>query len=342
MFSKNEFFDVLSLHKPKIGKRISGDFTHFEIIEKESLIVCALADGVSTRKDDWLASKTACESVIEYIKSHNEDIRTRIENAAEYANNQVKDPNDTNAGMACAMAVIIWNYNTNIFHYVNVGDTRVHIVKSKNILRLTEDDTVPVQIFHAGKPVLVNGAPVFESAIGKIIGQPTNLDIDVFTQVFNEGESIVLSSDGIHKKSGLPSDIFNAISSDNISKSLNTFIDECIDYIEDDASVIIVRRNDFKQNDVDMFDKILNDEIDFEQSQLSAHIFQNFLLEKIRNAILEKNIENLENYLKMILNNSLGVNRDKMIDLFNNYCKLKINNMDLHTLFTSVIRKSDI
>lgn len=33
-----------------------------------------------------------------------------------------------------------------------------------------------------------------------------------------------------------------------------------------------------------------------------------------------------KNYLKMILNNSLGISEGDMIDLFDNFCKLKIIN----------------
>lgn len=177
----------------------------------------------------WL-QKTACESAIEYIKSNNEDIITRIVNSIKYVNNQVDDPNDPNNGMGCAMALTVWGYKTNIYHYLNIGNTRVNILDPKDIFKLTEDDAVSVQLFFVGKPVLINGSPVFENVIVKIIGQLTKLDIDVLTHPFNEGESIVLSSDGIHKKGGLPSDIFNVISSTDINKSLDTFIDDRIDY----------------------------------------------------------------------------------------------------------------
>jgi hypothetical protein len=86
----------------------------------------------------------------------------------------------------------------------------------------------------------------------------------------------------------------------------------------------------------------LNNEIEFENSQLSPHIFQKFLIDKSRTAISEKNIKELEKYLEMILNFSLGVNKDIMKNLFNGFCELKINNGNIYNLFATIIRKASL
>lgn len=343
MHTKNKFFDVTSLYKPKEDKPKSGDFTQFEIFEEESLVVCALADGVSTRRDDWWASKTACQSSIEYIGSNKEEIKKRIEDAVYYAHSQVKDPNHPDTGPECSMALVIWDYKTNLFHFANVGDTRIYLIKSNEIIKLTEDDTAPQRFSIAGKPITdTGGSPVFFDGMTKTIGHKTDFDLTIFEQNFGEGDSIVLTSDGVHKKGGMISEILNVIASDNIEKSLNVFIDECINYIEDDASVIILRRNDFKPQDVDLFENIMKKKINFEDSELSPRIFSKFLIEKTTMAIIKRDINNLEKYLEMISNYSFDVQRDNMIHLFGKYCELKINNSNVYSLFSTIIKKASL
>jgi len=341
-FNVQRFFDISSICKPKPEKRISGDYVYHKIIKKENAIVCALADGVSTRKDDWLASQTACLSAIEYFSENNEAFACRLKNAVMHAHFQVKDSNNPKHGMACSMCMIAWEYTTNIFLYVNVGDTRVHLIRNNEIKLLTRDDTEPVRITIGGKPLFNNGSPVFFDAMVKIIGQESEFDITVSQEYFQPGDSVVLSSDGIHKKGGLSQGIVEVLSSNDINQALEIFLDNCIEYIEDDASIIVLRRNDL---DIEIEQEILNminGKVLPEELRIRSDILSDLIIDAAFHFLEISEAENFKKCLTIIELHSLFPRKDILIKLLNKYCEKKINDRNIYSLLSSMIKKASL
>ena len=74
----------------KAGKEKCGDAFVVHESKEEDLIILAVADGISTLPCDWLASKTARETIVSVFAETRGSICERMETAAGKANDAVR------------------------------------------------------------------------------------------------------------------------------------------------------------------------------------------------------------------------------------------------------------
>lgn len=114
----------------------------------DSCTVYIVLDGIGGAASGEVASKTAGQKVIEYLKEHfnlDGEAVNNIDNvsmAVKYANKCVYEMNKENKayrdmGTTIAMLVV----HNDLAYMVSVGDSRIYEIKEDGIYQLSEDDT---------------------------------------------------------------------------------------------------------------------------------------------------------------------------------------------------------
>ncbi len=138
-------FNVFSYSVTKAGKEKCGDAFAVQELKEENLVILAVADGVSSYPCDWLASKTACETVVSVFAETKESIPGRMKTAAAKANNAIRSAvNDSCKGMMTSLSLAVWEIGEDKIHILNVGDSRIYVGTEANLMQITVDDTTSV------------------------------------------------------------------------------------------------------------------------------------------------------------------------------------------------------
>ena len=142
----------------KAGKEKCGDAFAVQELKEENLIVLAVADGVSSLPCDWLASKTACETVVSVFTETKGSIADRMKTAAGKANNAIRSSvNKSCEGMMTSLSLAAWKIAEDIIHFLNVGDSRIYIGTEASLKQITVDDTTSVLVKRGGEVLLNAG-----------------------------------------------------------------------------------------------------------------------------------------------------------------------------------------
>jgi hypothetical protein len=96
---------IISFKKEK-----NGDHLLLEDIKSEKILVAAVADGISNRPCDWLASELTCKKFIEFFLSFNSiPIKDRIRRSIHFTDAHVNSISDKCQGLASIMSLIAFN-----------------------------------------------------------------------------------------------------------------------------------------------------------------------------------------------------------------------------------------
>ncbi len=227
----------------------NGDFILTKYIDNEDLLFLSLADGVGSTSDFSIASRMICEQTLEqFIKYDLKDksISSRMVYSVEKANESVcLVSDDKGSGMLSTLCCVVWELNKNKIYYTYVGDSRIYkISQTKGFEQLSNDQITLMGMYSNGKPILVNGVPQFRKLISNAIGFK-NLVLEIAESEFLEGESLLLCSDGVYEVIDLENDISSVLKSSDFDNSFNELAADIAGKNIDDATLILLRRNDF-------------------------------------------------------------------------------------------------
>jgi len=165
-------------------------------------IVC---DGMGGANGGNIASTTAVNIISEKLKSgyyegmNDNSIKNLITSAIDSANAKVfsisqSDPNLTGMGTTVVLAFIKGD-NLYIAH---VGDSRIYIISDENITQLTTDHSVVQMMIENGEitPEEAVNHPK-KNVITRALGVDNEVRIDYSQEEINEGDIILLCSDGL-------------------------------------------------------------------------------------------------------------------------------------------------
>lgn len=159
-----------------------------------------VADGMGGVRAGAEASRWAIRVAVErYYDSQSDDIRANLDIAVQAANTSLyKYLLDTNAdGAGCTMTVAV--IHRNFLHVVNVGDSRVYLIRGNDIGQITRDHTVTQQKVDQGliMPEEVENDPD-RNVLYRSLGTKTEVIVDTFPpiQLFR-GDTVLLCSDGL-------------------------------------------------------------------------------------------------------------------------------------------------
>ena len=164
--------------------------------------VFAVADGMGGHVAGEIASATALEPLAEIDAKVYPDGAAAIhalEEAIVEANRQVvakADENPEYQGMGTTLTALMFEGQR--IHFAHVGDSRAYLLRDHEFNQLTRDHTFVQQLIEEGR-ISEEEAAVHprRSVITRAIGQPGDIDVDVMTLDLEQGDQLLLCSDGL-------------------------------------------------------------------------------------------------------------------------------------------------
>ena len=182
------------------------------VIPKDSQVMAKkgalfiVADGMGGHAAGEVASEIAVDTVSNaYYQDDSEDVATSLEHAIKRANaliHQRAAENMLRSGMGttCVAAVL----RGSVAYIANVGDSRAYFVRNGQVKQISQDHSWVAEQVRAG--LLTDDQArthAQRNVITRCLGTQADVEIDVFTEQLEEGDSFVLCTDGL---SGLVSD----------------------------------------------------------------------------------------------------------------------------------------
>lgn len=227
---------IISFKKEK-----NGDHLLLEDIKSEKILLACVADGISNRPCDWLASELTCNKFFEFFLSYNSiPIKDRIRKSIYFTDAHVNSISDKCQGLASTMSLFVWEYEREYFYFVNIGDSRVYKVTEGKINCLTRDDRVNrPETFRTSSGVMTKDHWLVTKYIGmQFVG------IIVDQGDFNKGDMLLLSSDGFYnaRKSSFEKDMIELSRSENLQSDFNKLISKFEILADDDMTALVIRK----------------------------------------------------------------------------------------------------
>lgn len=238
-------------HIGLVRKANEDSFYCQETYEYGKPYLCIVADGMGGHNAGEVASKMAVSEIRSFIEKEIsntvllglEDCKKLVKDALLFANesvynNSIKNKECIGMGTTLTLALILEN-NLIIGH---VGDSRMYVIKDNSISKVTEDHSYVAELIKNGtiKPEEANHHPQ-RNLITRALGTSRNLEVDIRNITINNGDFILICTDGL---SNMLSD--NEILSTVISaKELNSICDELISKANlngglDNVTVIVI------------------------------------------------------------------------------------------------------
>lgn len=128
-----------------VGKKRENNEDYFLTYSlDETTNVYMVLDGIGGANGGEVASKTAAEKTLEYIKDHykEQNLENMLKLAVKYANKCVYEmakENNKYKDMGTTIALLF--VNNGVGYHISVGDSRIYEVTDKELIQITEDDT---------------------------------------------------------------------------------------------------------------------------------------------------------------------------------------------------------
>lgn len=300
MVAQSETFYSTCFSEKHKDKPFCGDCVSIEQYDNEGIIVLLLSDGVGSYHYDYVASQTACESFLKSFSENNEDdITERFRKAVLFADSAVSNPiDDAHKGMMCTFVAVVWETSKNYFYYDSIGDSRLYKYNEHGLIQISEDNTKPVlRKNEKGDYYSTSGSIRSFLGLTNALGR-NNVVTSVKQQTFLPGESIILCTDGLYKTGMFEEETVRMMSNIVDDSSLEKYRNERSVYFEDDASAIILQRNDSPIG----YERIL---LNYMENNSNAtvipHLLLKYIQKQILESILQKNSEKaifFANYIK--------------------------------------------
>lgn len=182
-------------------RKDNQDYTVYKVLPSGASIFI-VADGMGGYSYGDVASHVVGDKIVDYVESNIGKIEphTLLENAIKEANEELMQKrlslNVSKMGTVVSIALIV---GTEVF-ISWMGDSRVYLFKGNEIVYKTEDHSLLNEIKNS-RPLSTSTMERYAGVVTKCIMGDDNLgDIPVKEMPINEGETIVLCTDGFHKE----------------------------------------------------------------------------------------------------------------------------------------------
>ena len=159
----------------------------------------AVADGMGGHLAGDVASRTAVQTISEHTQDGPSIGPEGLERAVKEANAVIhqkasSDPSLHGMGTTCTLVLI----DGSEMHIAHVGDSRAYLLRGGEISQLTEDHTLVGRMVKEGRlaPEEAERHPQ-RSIITRALGVDDHVDVDLLTLPVNEGDKVLLCSDGL-------------------------------------------------------------------------------------------------------------------------------------------------
>jgi protein phosphatase len=179
------------------------------------ITVCVVCDGMGGAAGGKVASSIGEEIFLNAMASHGEEIerskfdskkiKLAIKESIEKANKAILERSKEDLslyGMGCTLNALVYCEEKNKVYYANVGDSRLYMIKKREIKQLTKDHSY-VQILVDNKEITAEEAESHpqKNLITKALGVKEEIEPDIFERrIYNTKNEIyfLLCSDGLH------------------------------------------------------------------------------------------------------------------------------------------------
>ncbi|HEY3993187.1 MAG TPA: Stp1/IreP family PP2C-type Ser/Thr phosphatase, partial [Ktedonobacteraceae bacterium] len=165
-----------------------------------------VADGMGGHAAGEVASEIAVDTVSNaYYQDENDDVPASLLQSIRRANaaiHQRAAENMLRSGMGttCVAAVL----RGNLAYIANVGDSRAYFVRKSRIYQISQDHSWVAEQVRAGLLTEEQARTHAQrNVITRSLGTQPEVEIDIFREILEEGDTLVLCSDGL---SGLVND----------------------------------------------------------------------------------------------------------------------------------------
>ncbi len=331
-------FDVFSDSVAYGGKEASGDSLLVRRFGAEGIVLLAVADGVGSHRCDWLASRTACESVAEKFEGAPGPVDERLGECVLHAHRNVRSATGAAAGMLSTLVAAAWPEDEDRIFFVGIGDSRIYLFKPRQEVLLTEDDVARSVVKLNKQVVFSAGAPMFASGLTKALGQNDDIEFEVRQRDFLKGESIVLATDGMHGKGSFVSGIREALHGDDLEAAIPSLVRHYASLNEDDAAVVLLRRNDIG-GPISEYEELIMRMRDFRGEGLWGHVMSRVLEATLREAVTAGDSGKARSCLAYMQTYSIFLRCDVLVPMFEAALRQgKLDRKVIH-LFRTVISR---
>lgn len=166
-----------------------------KLIDKKGTIMI-VADGMGGHRAGEVASDLAVRIIYQHYYSNFNDQNERIlVEAVQKANYRIKAEAESNVqqhGMGTTLTAAVVQGNRAFI--VNVGDSRTYIIKKNTIKQVTRDHSVVGEL---GLSAEEARRSAYRNQITRALGKDYQVDIDLFVEYVQEGDIILLCTDGL-------------------------------------------------------------------------------------------------------------------------------------------------
>ncbi|MEO8973590.1 MAG: protein phosphatase 2C domain-containing protein [Ktedonobacteraceae bacterium] len=172
------------------------------LAQKGALFI--VADGLGGYMNGDVASEMAVNAVRDsYYQDASTDNGTSLQAAMKQANTLVYQGNMAQSiqetekmmGTTCVAAVL----SGDTAYVANVGDSRTYIIRNGQVLQISLDHTPQAEQLRAGTITEEQAQAMSDNMITRCIGIENDVEVDLFKEPVQEGDILVLCTDGLNK-----------------------------------------------------------------------------------------------------------------------------------------------
>lgn len=168
-----------------------------------------IADGVGGCNAGDIASKTAVESAADFLTRYpldphvdDKEVYQCLSSCIEKVNEKILDLSRNHVeykGMGTTI-IILYTFLDKVF-LAHMGDSRAYLLRNGNIKQITEDHTIPAELFRNGK-ISLNEAENHpqRNVITKALGMIDIIEPDMYKFFLEEEDIILLCTDGLYEE----------------------------------------------------------------------------------------------------------------------------------------------
>ena len=185
------------------------------VVSDSALGLLAVADGMGGHNAGEVASRLALEGVCGFLlKSSTESDFTwpfgvdpamsfnanRVMTAVKFANRSVFRASEERAGYTgMGSTLVAALFESAHFCFASVGDSRVYVATQTDIRQLSRDDSWVVMVAaERGVDAAALKKHPMRHVLTNVLGARSEIDVSVSESELNEGETLMLCSDGLH------------------------------------------------------------------------------------------------------------------------------------------------
>ncbi len=168
-----------------------------------------IADGVGGCNAGDVASKTAVESAADFLKNNplenstdDKKVYSCLSACIKKVNRIILDIARSDIeykGMGTTI-IILYTFPDKVF-LAHMGDSRAYLLRNRVITQITEDHTIPAELFRSGK-ISFNEAENHpqRNVITKALGMIDEIEADMYKIVLEDKDIMILCTDGLYEE----------------------------------------------------------------------------------------------------------------------------------------------